>query len=361
MMKAIQLARPLKRREFLKSLGVGVGAVALGGPQWAFAQKGKNIIVAAASPARSIFNLPQYYASEKILKPEMGISIVDKTFRGFIPSFAALVKGEVNYSYQTFPSLTRAIKEKFPAKGFLGLAQQFVFFMVALPEIKTLDDLVSRIKAKAKSGKKLKFALHSPSSMSRITMNMILRDKGVDPKRELEVVYLAGTPKRLAALKAKTVEATVIFVSRSIENEMRGAINILAKMSDLAPQQTASLWVATEETLSKRAKEVQIFTNAMVRAYRDMYKLDIDKLAEFATTQKPWRKFNPKKAVRETIKAAREMKLWPVNGGITKENITTAQKFLVETKFMKPENILPIDQLVTTKFRDQALKELGPA
>ena len=73
------------------------------------------------------------------------------------------------------------------------------------------------------------------------------------------------------------------------------------------------------------------------------------------------RKFNPASAVRETIKVARELKLWPVDGGITEKNITAAQKFLVEIKFMKPGNVLPIGQLVTTKFRDQALKELGPA
>ncbi len=84
--------------------------------------------------------------------------------------------------------------------------------------------------------------------------------------------------------------------------------------------------------------------------------LDLDHLAPEVAKEAP-----TIRAVRETIKAAREMKLWPVNGGITKENLTTAQKFLVETKFMKPENILPIDQLVTTKFRDQAIKDLGPA
>ncbi|MFQ5904608.1 MAG: ABC transporter substrate-binding protein, partial [Candidatus Binatia bacterium] len=312
-------------------------------------------------PARAIFNLAQYYASEKVLKPEMGITIKDKTFRGFVPSFAALVKGEVNYSYQTLPALSRAIKEKFPVKGFLGYAQQFVFYMVAPLEIKNLDDLVSRIKQRAKSGKKIKIASHSPASMSQITINMILRKKGVDPKTDVEIVFLRGTPKRLAALKAKNVDATVIFASRSIENALRGEINILAKMSDFAPIQTATLWVATEETLNKRPKEVQLFTNAMLRSYRDLYKRDLDELAEFAVTQKPWRKFKPVKAVRETIKASQEMKLWPVSGGITKENITTAQKFLVQTKFMKPENVLAIDQLVTPKFRDQALKELGPA
>ena len=132
-------------------------------------------------------------------------------------------------------------------------------------------------------------------------------------------------------------------------------------MSEFAPKQAVIIWVATEERLSKRAKEVQLFTKAMVQSYREMYKLDLDELADFAVSQKPYSKFKPVKAIRETIKAAREMKLWPVNGGITKEDITTAQKFLVETKFMKPETMLPIDRLVTPKFQDQALKELSPA
>ncbi len=142
---------------------------------------------------------------------------------------------------------------------------------------------------------------------------------------------------------------------------MRGEASILAKSSDVAPKQSVLIWTATEETLSKRPKEVQLFTNAMVRAYREMYKRDLDELADFAVSQKPWRKFNPVKAVRETIKAAREMELWPVNGGITRESVTTAQKFLVEAKFMKPDAALPVDQIVTFKFREQALKELGPA
>ena len=361
MMKVIQLASALRRRDFLKALGIGVGAVALGGPSWVYSQAGKNIPIGTPSPARPIYDLARYFTSERILKPEMGITLKEYTFRGFVPSFAALVKGDVDYAYQTLPALTRAIKEKFAVKGFLDYAQQFDFYVVALPDIASLDDLVAKIKQGAKSGKKIKLASHSPTSQTQIAINKILREKGIDPKREVEIIFLRGTPKRVAALKAKSVDATVIFASRAIENAMRGDINILAKMSDFAPRHSLITWVATEETLSKRPKEVQLFTNAMVRGYREMYKRDLDELAEFAATQKPWMKFKPVKAVRETIKAAREMEIWPVNGGITQENITTAQKFLVEAKFMKPDNVLPIDQLVTTKFRDQALKELGPA
>ena len=353
------MARPLKRRDFIKGLGLGVGAFALGSPQWVFAQK-RKMFVAAPSPARSIFNLPQYYAAEKIL-PEMGINLQVKTFRGFVPSFAGLMKGEVQAAYQTLPSLTRAIKENFAVKGFLGYAQQFVFYMVAPPEIKTMDALVSRIKEKAKSGKRMKIASHSPASMTQITIEMTLKKNGIDPKKDVEIIFLAGTPKRVAALKAKNVGATVIFVSRAIEGQMRGDLNILARMADFAPQQSGTVWVATEETLQKRPEEIQAFATAMLRGYRDMYKLDLNELAEFAQTQKPWRKFNPASAVRETIKVARELKLWPVDGGITEKNITAAQKFLVGIKFMKPGNVLPIGQLVTTKFRDQALKKLGPA
>jgi ABC-type nitrate/sulfonate/bicarbonate transport system substrate-binding protein len=359
--KEIAMTRLLKRRDFLKGLGLGVGAVALGGSSWAYAQTGKEMIIGKPSPAHPIYELARYFAREKILKPEMGIALKEKMFRGFVPSFAALVKGEVNYSYQTLPSFSRAIKEKFPVKGFLDYAQQYVFYMVAPANIKTMDDLVARIKQGAKSGKKIKIASHSPSSQAHIAINTILREKGVDLKMDVEIVFLKGTPKRVAALKAKSVDATVIFASRAIESAMRGDLNILAKMPDFAPKQSLNTWVATEETLNKRSKEVQLFTNTMVRSYREMYKRDLDELADFAVMQKPWRKFKPVRAVRETIKAAREMELWPVNGGITKESITTAQKFLVETKFMKPENVLPIDQLVTTKFRDQALKELGPA
>ncbi len=355
------LTQSLKRRDFLKSLGIGVGAVAIGNPQWLYGQAGKNILIGALSPARPIYDLARYVASELILKPEMGITIKAKTIRGFVPALAAMVRGEVNYSHQTLPSLIRAIKEKFPVKGFLDFAQQFIFYVVARPDIPSLDDLIARIKQGAKSGKKIKITTQGPVTAGQISLLTILRMKGVNPKTEVEIVFLPGTPRRLAALKAKSVDAAVIFPSRAIENTMRGEVSILAKFSDIAPKQSVLTWTATEETLSKRPKEVQLFTNAMVRAYREMYKRDLDELADFAVSQKPWRKFKPVKAVRETIKAAREMELWPVNGGVTRESVTTAQKFLVEVKFMKPDAVLPVDQIVTFKFREQALKELGPA
>lgn len=351
----------IKRRDFLRALGLGVGTLALGDPQWLYAQTGKAITIGTASNARPIYGLALYYASEKILKPEMGIALKERTFKGFVPSFAAMVRGDVDYSYQTLPALTRAIREKFLVKGFLGYVQQFVFYMIARPDIKSLDDLVSIIKQKAKTGKKIKIASHSPSSQAQITLNRILGEKGVDTKTEVEIVFLSGSPRRLAALKAKSIDATVISATRAEEKAMRGEINILAKMSEFAPKQTVMIWVATEERLSKQAKEVQLFTKAMMQSYRKMYTLDLDELTEFAVRQKPYSKIKPAKAVRETIKAAREMKLWPVNGGITKEDITTAQKFLVEVKFMKPKTMLPIDRLVAPKFQDQALKELGPA
>lgn len=362
-MRRIFSLEELRRRDFLKTLGFGIGAIALdtlGGLPWAYAQSSKEILLGTPSPARPIYDLARYFASERILKPETGMTLKEKTFRGFVPSFAAMMKGEVLYSYQTLPALTRAIKQKFPVKAFADYAQQFVFYMIALPDIKDLDGLVDRIKQGVKSGKKFKIASHSPASQTQIAINKILRDKGLNPKTDVQIVFLRGTPKRLAALKAKNVDATVIFASRAIENTMRGEINIIAKMSDFAPKQSLILWVATEETLSKRPKEVQLFTNTMVRGYREMYKRDLDELAEFAVSQKPWRKFKPVKAVRETIKAAREMELWPVNGGMTEKNVTTALKFLVDTEFMKPDAVLPVNRLIEPKFRDQALKELGP-
>ncbi len=43
-----------------------------------------------------------------------------------------------------------------------------------------------------------------------------------------------------------------------------------------------------------------------------------------------------------------------------KEIRTTVQKFPLQTESMKPEKILPADYLVTTKFKDQALKTVAP-
>lgn len=349
------------RRDFLKTLGVGVGALTLGDPRWLFAQAQKTITVGSASSARPIYGLALYSASERILKPELGITLEEKTFKGFIPSFAAMVRGDVDLSYQTLPALTRAIQEKFAVKGFLGYVEQFVFYMVARSDIKDLDELVSIIKKRARSGNKIKIASHSPSSQAQIAINMILRKKGLDPKTDVDIIFLSGTPRRLAALKAKNIDATVISTSRAIENAMKGEISVLAKMSDFAPKQSVIIWVAGEETLSKRAGDILNVTKALIRSYREMYTRDLNALAEFAVKQKPYSKFNPSDAIRETIKASREMKLWPVDGGISDESIRAAQQFLVESGFMKPDSILPVNQLITPKFRDQALKELGPA
>ena len=349
------------RRDFLKTLGLGVGALTLGDPRWLYAQAKKTITIGTASNARPIYGLALYSASERILKPELGISLNEKIFKGFIPSFAAMVRGDVDLSYQTLPALTRAIKENFAVKGFLGYVEQFVFSMVARSEIKSLDELVSTIKKRARSEKKIKIASHSPSSQAHIAINEILRAKGIDPKKDVEIIFLSGTPRRLAALKAKSIDATVISTSRAIESAMRGEVSILAKMSDFAPKQSVIIWVAGEETLAKRSEDVLKVTKALIRSYRQMYTQNLKELAAFAVKQKPYSKIKPPEAVREAVKAAREMKLWPADGGISDESIKTAQNFLVESGFMKPDNVLPVDQLITPKFRDQALKELGPA
>jgi hypothetical protein len=67
--KEIAMTRLLKRRDFLKGLGLGVGAVALGGSSWAYAQTGKEMIIGKPSPAHPIYELARYFAREKILKP----------------------------------------------------------------------------------------------------------------------------------------------------------------------------------------------------------------------------------------------------------------------------------------------------
>lgn len=349
------------RRDFLRTLGLGVGALTMGDADWLYAQANKTITIGTASNARPIYGLALYSASEHILKPELGITLDEKIFKGFIPSFAAMVRGDVDLSYQTIPALTRAIKENFAVKGFLGYVAQFVFYMVARPDIKSLDELVAIIKKRAKGDKKIKIASHSPSSQAHIAIIEILGKEGIDPKKDVEIIFLSGTPRRLAALKAKSIDATVVSTSRAIQSAMKGEVSILAKMSDFAPHQSVILWVAGEETLAKRSEDVLNVTKALIRSYREMYKEDLKKLAAFAAKQKPYSKITPPAALQETIKAAREMKLWPVDGGMTNESIKTAQDFLVESGFMKSANVLPVDQLITPKFRDQALKELGPA
>ena len=351
----------MKRRDFLKAMGLGAGTLALGNPMWAYAQSGKTLTVGSASNARPIYGLALYYASQKILKPEMSIAVQEKTFSGFVPSFAAMARGDVNFSYQTLPALTRAIKEKFAVKGFLGYVEQFVFSMVARSDIKSLDDLVVLIKQRAKTGNKIKIASHSPVSQAHIAVLVILREKGIDTDKDVEIVFISGSPRRLAALKANSIDATVISTSRAIEKAMQGQISVLANMSDFAPQQSVMIWMAGEKFLNERPDDVLLLSKALIRSFRDMYKVDLDELTEFALKQKPYSKFKPPKAIRETIKQAREMKLWPVDGGISEQKITTAQKFLVDTGFMKKGNILPVEQLVTTEFRDKAIKELGPA
>jgi len=272
-----------------------------------------------------------------------------------------MVRGDVDLSYQTLPALTRAIKENFAVKGFLGYVEQFVFYMVSRSDVKSLDELVVTIKKRAGTENKVKIASHSPSSQAHIAINEILQAKGIDPRKDVEIIFLSGTPRRLAALKAESIDATVISTSRAIQGAIKGDVSILAKMSDFAPKQSVIIWVAGEETLAKRSEDILEVTKALIRSYRQMYSEDLKALAAFAVKQKPYAKIEPPEAVLEAVKAAREMKLWPADGGISDESIETAQNFLVESGFMKQDNVLPADQLVTPKFRDQALKELGPA
>lgn len=335
----------MRRRAFLKRVGVGATAGSVGGTLSGCLGQASNrglpqtVTIGYPSPALPVYNFALFPGLEEQLA-DRGADLEMTQFSGYTPMVGGLMRGEISVGVLSLTSLLRARAEEFPVIAPVGYAREYAFALVASPEIENWEDL---------RGKTV--ALHSPSAVSTVTGRVMVADR-LGSTDAVEYDFIVGTPNRLSAVDAGEVDAAVVFVSGALHAEREGFARTLAypwEFDRLADQTTVAL-VTPEEALENRPEAVDRLVEAATAAYDRLYEADASEITERALATGEFAEFSRDVWV-EAFEQVREAEIWPRGRGLDAESVDRATEVLVDTEMITEDQRLPRAAFVPERYR----------
>jgi ABC-type nitrate/sulfonate/bicarbonate transport system substrate-binding protein len=203
-------------------------------------------------------------------------------------------------------------------------------------------------------GKRL--AIHSAGAVSTAMVKNYISTNcpGTNP----EYVTIAGSPNRVAALLADQIDATPAELSDTftIDQQAADRFSLLTSFAkDLPKLQPTDVHVNSAFATANPGT-VYAMVKAIITEYRriggkpDLLKADAEKYVKEA--------IDPK-TIDAASKRYSELKMFPPDGGNTRENMQYTHDFFKAAGVIKAD--IPLNNWTDLTYLEQVLKELGPA
>ena len=211
----------------------------------------QNQKVTISISSRSNVSIPYYVAASKGFFREEGmdVEIIQANPRLGV---MALMNGDVAFT-GTFVSTVRGILSGFPLKIILVVFKKGVYYLIAHPSIKDIQDL---------KGKKL--GVSSIRGSDHLVAEELLKSKGFNPAM-LQPVVLGDTSVRLQSVITGAVEVTTLSPPHDLMAQKLGG-NVLAGPPEVG--MPASGMITSDRLIKENPQMVRRALRAMLKANR---------------------------------------------------------------------------------------------
>ncbi|MBI2862212.1 MAG: ABC transporter substrate-binding protein, partial [Chloroflexi bacterium] len=161
-----------------------------------------------AGPAVSTAHLPVWVAKGAGYFPEEGLD-VDWVFAGSgAKGVAAVIGGSATWASAASPDLISAISQNQPIQAFAGLTIGQLREIVMRKDVAQAKGVTekSTLEEKVKALRGLRLGATSPGSGTDYTLRYILMEYGMDPERDVEIVYVGSPAGLVAALNQGSID-----------------------------------------------------------------------------------------------------------------------------------------------------------
>lgn len=296
--------------------------------------------VRLAQPTIAIMYAPLYFGAKQGIFTSEGLDLEFMTMRTDL-AIAALGAGEVDYIAHGGAAL-RAAAQGFPLKLVFALDHKTPFWLAARAELKNVAQL---------KGKKI--GISFPADTPHIILKRFLRQREIDPDRD--VTYVAGQflPIALQSLLGGAIDAAVLAPPFNVLAEEKG-LNLLTYLGQSVPDATVSNGIVTSDRkIKSRPDEVKRMVRASLKA---LYAYRQDKLGAVAFL-----------ASHFEISAKTAAKVYPnavdiltSDGQISEEKLRQILDMMQDTGGKEPSSIRPA-ALLDFSFLHAAQKDIASA
>jgi NitT/TauT family transport system substrate-binding protein len=179
---------------------------------WSQARTKLNVIY----PAISGINAPLWYATEQNIFPKYGLDVELIYIPTALQVTRVVLTGDSPIAFSGGAPVVNAVLSGADLVFIGGVANVPAFYMMALPEIKSVADLKGKTVGVTRFGSSTDFALR-----------YLVHKNGFNPERDLTILQLGGMPELAAALSKRLIVAAPLSAPTHIRARAAGAQPLL--------------------------------------------------------------------------------------------------------------------------------------
>jgi NitT/TauT family transport system substrate-binding protein len=181
-------------------------------PAWPQARTKLNVIY----PAISGINAPLWYATEQNLFSKYGLDVELIYIPTALQVTRVVLTGDSQIAFSGGAPVVNAVLSGADLVFIGGVANVPAFYMMALPEIKSVADLKGKTVGVTRFGSSTDFALR-----------YLVQKNGFNPEKDLNILQLGGMPELAAALSKRLIVAAPLSAPTHIRARAAGAQPLL--------------------------------------------------------------------------------------------------------------------------------------
>ncbi|MBM3739347.1 MAG: ABC transporter substrate-binding protein [Acidobacteria bacterium] len=331
------------RRMIITVAGAMLGGLLLASGGRAEAQETLKARWAAAPPG--FFATIVFVASERGFFKQEGVDVERVQFRGGGPARDALIAGEVDFADFVPSHVPLARLRQRPVKIIASLLNREFYSLIVREELRgrvtTLKDL-----------KGLTIGATAPGSGAEVQLRRVLRRGGLDPARDVNIVYLGGLDTAYPAFRAGKVDALMMWQPAPAMAEVHRTGYTLFDFTDPeqhaqvvgAPEAMGYILATREEVIQKNPELVRRVIGALNRAAKWIHENPTEAIVD--AVAKPYFPGVERDVVAVAIKGF--LGSMPKDVGLSATAYRAAIEPLVEAKILS--GMVPFAEAVDTRF-----------
>jgi NitT/TauT family transport system substrate-binding protein len=295
---------------------------------------------------RSIFYAPMYAAIEKGFFQEEGLDIELTTGQGADKTMTALVSGQADIGFAG-PEATIYVynqeKEDY-AVVFAQLTQRDGSFLVARPG-------ETNFKWENTKGKTIIGG--RPGGVPEMTLEYVLKQHGVIPGKDVEVITNLQFTATAGAFKGGTGDYVALFEPTASALEKENAGKIVASIGQDSGLIPYTAFFTTKSYMEKNPQIVQSFTNAVYKGQLWVMKSPAEEVAKAIM---PFFPDSDEKLLVTVINRYKEIDAWCKDPIMTEDSLNNLQKVMKEAGEL--DKYVDYDKMVNNSFAEEAIKKI---
>lgn len=280
--------------------------------------------VKVAEVTHSVFYAPQYIALEKGFFKEEGLDIELTLTSGADNVMAAVLSGDADIGLSGSEATIYVYNqgEKDYIKTFAQLTQKDGSFLVSRENIK--DFKVEDLKGKYIIGGR-------EGGMPEMTLEYALKQKGIDPKKDLTIDTSIDFASMAGAFIGGTGDFVALFEPLATKVVNEGYGYKVAQLGTLTDNIPYTAYNAKTSYLENNKDTIKAFERAIQKGLDFVHEKTSDEITTAIMNQFPDTSYND---IKSAVESYKKNDTWPKNTTFTKESFDHMQNIVIEAGFL---------------------------